>query len=107
MTSENGDMDDAVELLERQVAFLESQSGAITTLLRHADEQGAGSVAVRPEAEQRFDDEIQGRLADSVWAGCANWYREGSGRVTTNWPGTVAEYKQRCAELDLGDFVTA
>jgi hypothetical protein len=64
-------------------------------------------VAVRPDAEQRFDDEIQGRLADSVWAGCTNWYREGSGRVTTNWPGTVGEYKQRCAELDLSDFETA
>ncbi len=89
------------------INMLESQSGAITALLRHADEQGAGSVAVRPEAEQRFDDEIQSRLADSVWAGCSNWYREGSGRVTTNWPGTVAEYKQRCAELDLEDFVTA
>ena len=62
---------------------------------------------MHPEAEQRFDEEIQGRLANSVWASCTSWYHEDGGRISTNWPGTVAEYKQRCAELDLNDFVTA
>ena len=88
------------------INMLESQSEAITTLLRHAESTGADTVAVRPEAEQAYDEEIQARLADSVWAGCASWYREDGGRITTNWPGTVAEYKQRCAELDLDAFVT-
>ncbi len=88
------------------INMLESQSEAITTLLRHAESKGADTVAVRPEAEQAYDEEIQARLADSVWAGCSSWYREDGGRITTNWPGTVAEYKQRCAELDLDAFVT-
>jgi hypothetical protein len=59
---------------------------------------------VRPEAEERFDAEIQQRLRDSVWGGCASWYRDDHGRVTTNWPGTVAEYKQRTARVDPADF---
>ncbi len=88
------------------INMLESQAGAVITLLDHADANGAGAVAVHPEAEQRFDDEIQERLANSVWSGCASWYHEDGGRITTNWPGTVAEYKRRCAELDLADFVT-
>ena len=88
------------------INMLESQAGAIVTLLEHADAKGAGAVAVHPEAEQRFDDEIQERLANSVWASCASWYHEDGGRITTNWPGTVAEYKRRCAELELADFVT-
>ncbi len=88
------------------INMLESQAGAIITLLGHVEETGASAVAVRPEAEQRFDDEIQQRLAQSVWAGCASWYHEDGGRITTNWPGTVAEYKRRCAELALDDFVT-
>ena len=89
------------------INMLEAAAGAIATLLRHADDQGARSVAVRAEAEDRYDTEIQSRLADSVWASCHNWYHQDGGRISTNWPGLVAEYKQRCAELDLADFVTA
>jgi cation diffusion facilitator CzcD-associated flavoprotein CzcO len=84
----------------------EAQAGAIVTLLQDAGRQGAEAVVVRQEAEQRYDEEIQARLEDSVWAGCSSWYHDHGGRVTTNWPGTVAEYRQRCADLDLDDFVT-
>ena len=88
------------------INMLEAAAGAITTLLRHADTQGARSVAVRPEAEERYDTEIQDRLKNSVWASCHNWYHQDGGRISTNWPGLVAEYQQRCAELDPADFVT-
>ncbi len=84
------------------INMLEAASGAITTLLRHTERAGARSVAVRPEAEERYDDEIQERLRDSVWASCHNWYHEDGGRITTNWPGQVKEYQERCADLDLG-----
>ena len=88
------------------INMLEAASGAITTLLRHAEAQGGGAVVVRREAEQRFDDEIQERLAHSVWSNCSSWYHEDGGRITTNWPGQVAEYQRRCAELDVTDFQT-
>ena len=88
------------------INMLEAQAGAITSLLEHAGRHGADAVVVQTEAEQRYDEEIQARLEDSVWAGCASWYHDHGGRVTTNWPGTVAEYQQRCAALDLGDFLT-
>lgn len=89
------------------IAMLEAASGAITTLLRHTGERGARAIAVRAEAEERFDEEIQQRLAHSVWASCANWYHEDGGRITTNWPGPVAEYRRRCAHLELDDFAIA
>jgi cation diffusion facilitator CzcD-associated flavoprotein CzcO len=88
------------------INMLEAASGAITTLLRHAESQGGGAIVVRPDAEQRFDEEIQERLAHSVWVTCSNWYREDGGRITTNWPGQVAEYQRRCAELDVTAFET-
>ena len=47
---------------------------------------------------------MQERLADTVWTGCGSWYEDASGRVTTNWPGLVEEYEQRCAVLDVSDF---
>ena len=88
------------------INMLEAASGAIVTLLRHSDAQGAQSVVVRPEVEERYDTEIQERLRNSVWASCHNWYHEDGGRISTNWPGLVAEYQQRCAQIDPADFVT-
>jgi cation diffusion facilitator CzcD-associated flavoprotein CzcO len=86
------------------IGMLEAASGAVVTMLREADRAGARTVAVRPEAEERYDQEIQGRLAESVWVSCDSWYREHGGRISTNWPGQVKEYQERCAHLDLRDF---
>jgi cation diffusion facilitator CzcD-associated flavoprotein CzcO len=89
------------------INMLEAASRAITTLLRHTESRAARSIVVRPEAEKRYDDEIQARLSDSVWASCHNWYHQDGGRISTNWPGLVKEYQRRCDALDLADFVTA
>ncbi len=89
------------------INMLEASSRAITTLLRHTERQQARSIAVRADVEQRFDQEMQERLKDSIWASCHNWYHQDGGRISTNWPGLVAEYQRRCDELDLSDFVTA
>ena len=88
------------------IGMLEPASAAIVSLLRHAEGQGAKAIAVRHEAEQRYDEEIQGRLADSVWVSCDNWYHRNGGRISTNWPGQVQEYQERCAHLDFADFET-
>jgi len=84
------------------INMMESQSTFIRQLVEQV--RDGGSIEVRPEVEERFDDEVQRRLKDSVWGGCASWYRDDGGRVTTNWPGTVAEYKQRTARVDPADF---
>ncbi|MCW2755596.1 MAG: Cyclohexanone monooxygenase [Marmoricola sp.] len=84
------------------INMMESQSGFIRLLVEVVAR--GGSIEVKEAAEARFDAEIQERLAASVWGGCANWYRDEAGRVTTNWPGTVREYKARTASLDLNEF---
>jgi cation diffusion facilitator CzcD-associated flavoprotein CzcO len=84
------------------INMMESQSGFIRQLVEQV--RDGGSIAVLPEVEERFDDEVQRRLADSVWGGCASWYRDEGGRITTNWPGTVTEYKQRTAQVRPADF---
>ncbi|HET6151784.1 MAG TPA: NAD(P)/FAD-dependent oxidoreductase [Marmoricola sp.] len=84
------------------INMMESQS----QLIRQLVEQVAlgGSIAVKDGVEKEFDSEIQERIAGSVWGGCDSWYRDAAGRVTTNWPGTVVEYKERTARLDLAEF---
>ncbi|MFD0360014.1 flavin-containing monooxygenase [Nocardia sp. GCM10030253] len=62
-----------------------------------------GYLSVKPEVESRFDEEIQGRLEHTVWTKCTSWYREASGRVSTNWPGRMSEYDKR-THFDAGDY---
>ncbi|MFL6061914.1 MAG: flavin-containing monooxygenase [Marmoricola sp.] len=85
------------------INMMESQSAYIRQMVQVAAQ--TGHVEVRPSTEERYDAEIQQRLAASVWGGCSSWYRDEAGRVTTNWPGTVVEYKARTAVLDEEDFV--
>jgi cation diffusion facilitator CzcD-associated flavoprotein CzcO len=61
-------------------------------------------VEVKREVADRFDAEVQRRLADTVWTGCQSWYHEGDGRIPTNWPGLVWEYHRRTARVNPGDF---
>ncbi len=68
----------------------------------------ARSLEVRRDVADRYDGALQRRLRDTVWsAGCSNWYRDDDGRVTTNWPGQVREYRARTAQFDPADYVVS
>ncbi|WP_408899494.1 flavin-containing monooxygenase [Nocardioides sp. R1-1] len=84
-----------IGMLEAQARYVAQAVGAIAE---------RGPLEVREERAATYDEEMQRRLAHSVWSSCASWYREPGGRVTTNWPGTVREYQRRTARLDVTDF---
>ncbi|MEU7867348.1 NAD(P)/FAD-dependent oxidoreductase [Dactylosporangium sp. NPDC049140] len=84
------------------VYFHESQARYIVQAVRAIAE--SGPLEVRPDVAAAFDAEMQRRLAGSVWTGCTSWYRTGSGRVVTNWPGMASEYRARTARLARADY---
>ncbi len=88
------------------VFFHEAQARWITQAVRHLD-QSQDPIEVRPEIAAAYDEELQSRLAGSVWTSCRSWYRTASGRVVTNWPGMAAEYRRRTARLQPADFLPA
>jgi cation diffusion facilitator CzcD-associated flavoprotein CzcO len=80
-----------LQMLEYQVEFV----------LRQIQRMQTGNLAwmdVRREALERYDALIQQELAEiEVWqAACHNYYRAGSGRIVTQWPNTMSEYRRRC-----------
>ncbi|MFI6305857.1 flavin-containing monooxygenase [Amycolatopsis thailandensis] len=89
------------------IYMIERQARYIRQAVEHLSRPEVSYMDVVPEVEQRYDDEVQGRLGDSVWTDCASWYRQENGRVSTNWPGLVTEYDRRTKTLDLGDYRTA
>jgi cation diffusion facilitator CzcD-associated flavoprotein CzcO len=64
----------------------------------------AAPMAMRAEIAAEFDRTTQARLVDGVWSTCSSWYRNASGRVVNNWPGTVTEYRRRTGNFQPEDF---
>lgn len=84
------------------IAMMEAQAGWIAEVaVRLRD--GASEVEVRTQVAEAFDAEMQARLRTSVWAGCQSWYHDGD-RISTNWPGTVSEYRRRTATVDWDEL---
>jgi cation diffusion facilitator CzcD-associated flavoprotein CzcO len=86
------------------IGMMEAQAGYIVQAVRFMA-SGVAAIDVRSEVSEGYDQEMQGRLATSVWSSCHNWYHNDGGRISTNWPGLVAEYKQRTATFRPADFV--
>jgi cation diffusion facilitator CzcD-associated flavoprotein CzcO len=84
------------------IYMLERQARYITQLVARL--RPGNALEVRAEAAERFDAEMQQRLADTVWTTCGSWYRTDSGRVVTNWPGLVSEYDRRTKRPDMSAY---
>ena len=77
--------------------MMEAQAGYIAQVARRIADGGARLIGVRRDVADAYDEEMQERLRDLRLVGCVSWYVDGP-RITTNWPGLVAEYQAR-----LGD----
>ncbi|ASR36827.1 4-hydroxyacetophenone monooxygenase [Prauserella marina] len=86
------------------IYMLESQARYVRDAVRLLAAHPSRYLDVREDAEQRWDEEIQGRLERSVWTRCRSWYRNSYGRVVANWPGRTHEYRRRTASVDLRQF---
>ncbi|MDO9457415.1 NAD(P)/FAD-dependent oxidoreductase [Nocardioides sp.] len=89
------------------IGMMEAQAGYVAEAVSKLG-LGTGSrkVEVRPEVAEAYDREMQSRLRDSAWNGCDSWYVDGP-RITTNWPGKVAEYQERTAEVDWRELTVS
>ncbi|WP_229072830.1 NAD(P)/FAD-dependent oxidoreductase [Actinoplanes sp. DH11] len=85
------------------IYFHEVQARYIAQAVRRIA-AGSKPLEVRAERAAGYDEEIQSRLATSVWTGCRSWYRTAAGRIVTNWPGKAQEYRRRASRLDPADF---
>ena len=73
--------------------------------VRHVERiaaEGLGWIDVRPEPMARYNAEVQAAIGRvRVWqADCNGYYRAPSGRVVTQWPYSMTEFRERCAKPD-------
>ena len=88
------------------VYMLESQMNYVLDALRAMRALGAGELEVRAEAQAAYNEEIQARLADTVWntGGCGSWYIDRNGRNSIQWPGFTFEYRRRTRRFDAAAY---
>ena len=83
------------------VLKLEAQARYAAQLIEAA---GKGALAVEPEVEDAFNDEVQERLRGLAFSKVeASWYKDGD-RVTNNWMGGSVEFRRRLERPDLDKF---
>jgi cyclohexanone monooxygenase len=91
-----------LSMIECQVDY------ALRQIRRIADESIAW-IDVRPEPMERYNDEVQRAIARvAVWqAGCNGYYRSPSGRVVTQWPYSMSEFRRRTSIPDADTYEVA
>ena len=85
----------------------ECQIRYIMQCLRELLETGAKAMDVKQDPHDRFNDLLDTTHAKMVWAhrGVGNWYKNASGRVVTNSPFRLVDYRAMTETLDRNDYV--
>ena len=88
------------------LTMLESQVEYTLQLVRRLVNEDLAWVDVRKEVMARYNagvDELMGQV--KAWqAGCNGYYRSPSGRIVTQWPASMTEYRERTAKPDDDAF---
>jgi cyclohexanone monooxygenase len=82
--------------------MLERQSDFIVDRLEQIDREGVDWIEIRSDVQATYNAKLQADLDKvGVWqASCSNYYRTETGRIVTQWPHTMAEYRKRCEAAD-------
>ncbi|WP_055591420.1 flavin-containing monooxygenase, partial [Peterkaempfera griseoplana] len=88
------------------ILMIESQLNYIVDALTRIDALGVAALDPRPEAQRRWNDDVQRRMRSTVWAtgGCTSWYLDSDGRNTTVWPGTTSRFRRETRRVDLAEY---
>jgi cation diffusion facilitator CzcD-associated flavoprotein CzcO len=86
-------------MIERQVEYMLKSLAALK-------ERNGRSIAVKTEAQARFNAALQDQLAKTVWAdpSCSSWYKNAAGRITQNWGSHCRDYAKATSTVQLTDL---
>jgi cation diffusion facilitator CzcD-associated flavoprotein CzcO len=85
--------------------MIECQVNYIVRCLRELVQRERAFADVRPEAQERYNEEVQRKLASTAWnAACGSWYKTEAGKITNNWSGFTVDYWWKTRRPDFGAF---
>lgn len=87
--------------------MMESQMKHILNAIRFMQERGITTIEPRPEAEAKFNSEIQAKMTNTVWmsGGCTSWYLDRTGKNSTLWPSSVGAFIKRVEPFNPEEYL--
>jgi cation diffusion facilitator CzcD-associated flavoprotein CzcO len=88
------------------IHMIESQLNYIVDYLATLDRTGAAALDTKPGAQQRWCDDVERRMASTVWTtgGCVSWYLNAAGRNPTLWPASTIRFRNATRRVDLAEY---
>ncbi|MCV7238354.1 4-hydroxyacetophenone monooxygenase [Mycolicibacterium celeriflavum] len=91
------------------VYMIESQLNYVVDAITTMESRGLSRLDVRQDEQDAYNDELQRKLANSVWmtGGCASWYLDAHGNNTTLWPDFTFRFRRQTKRFDVDAYETA
>jgi cation diffusion facilitator CzcD-associated flavoprotein CzcO len=88
------------------VFMIESQIRYVAQAIAAVDKIGAQALAPTRAAQDRFNEQLQQKLAGSVWntGGCRSWYLDEHGNNRVLWSGFTWQYWLATRKLKLAEY---
>ena len=84
--------------------FIEPEVQHAIACMQRVKKQGSRWIDVRADVMATHNQQLQRRLAGSVWTHCRSWYRMEGGRVVALFPGFTAEYVRAVRQPAAQDY---
>lgn len=82
--------------------MIEHQTNHVLAHVQRMEQENLAWIDVKPDAQERYNKKIQAAIADiPVWNHEVNgYYRSASGRVVTQWPFSMTEFREMTETID-------
>jgi cation diffusion facilitator CzcD-associated flavoprotein CzcO len=89
------------------IYMLENQARYITKCVKILKRTGARAMHVKEDVQKEFNDELKEQLSKTVLVheNCRSYFRAENGRITTNWPGLMLDYRWRTRRVRKLDYI--
>lgn len=88
--------------------MIEQQIRYTVGVLEGMRAQQLSAVSVTRHEQDKFNRRIQQRMTKRVWVNdCSSWYKNESGKVVNNWPGSTVDYWWKCRRANLNLYETS
>ena len=89
------------------VYMAEVQADYVLQALTHLRDRDLETLDVTPQAEERWNEQIQRRMKGTVWTegGCSSWYLDRNGLNTSLWPDFSFRFARALRTFEPGEHV--
>lgn len=87
------------------IFMIESQVNYILQLIKLVDKTQTQAIVIKPEVQDRFNQEVQQKLEGTVWqSGCVSWYQQDGGKNFSLWPTYTWKYWLETRKANPADY---